>query len=200
MTARAPRLWLVRHAQVLAAPGLCYGASDLLADAAATKTAAQALSAQWAGGGGPSGAGRLPVWVSPLRRCVQLAQALQGLHPELRWRSDARLRELDFGRWEGRPWDAIGRAEFDRWMDDFGHACPGGDGESVAALMARVGQAWDAWQASGRDALWITHAGVMRAALLLSQGQRMPSSAADWPTQALDFGQVLVLNPTQPSV
>ncbi len=43
--------------------------------------------------------------------------------------------------------------------------------------MARVGAAWDDWRASGRDAVWVTHAGVMRAALLLSRGVRLPASA-----------------------
>ena len=37
------RLWLVRHAQPLVAPGVCYGATDMPADVDATSQAAQAL-------------------------------------------------------------------------------------------------------------------------------------------------------------
>ena len=40
------RLWLVRHAEVAAPPGLCYGASDLPADAAATRERALAAGAR----------------------------------------------------------------------------------------------------------------------------------------------------------
>ena len=40
------KLWLVRHAQVLLPPGICYGATDVAADAAATLSAAQALAAE----------------------------------------------------------------------------------------------------------------------------------------------------------
>ena len=42
------KLWLVRHAQVLLPPGICYGATDVAADAAATLRAAQALAADQA--------------------------------------------------------------------------------------------------------------------------------------------------------
>ena len=79
------RLWLVRHAEVVAAEGLCYGASDLPADAAATRDAAQALARQL-----PQG---LPMHVSPLQRCELLAQSLKALRPDLMLKTDARLRE-----------------------------------------------------------------------------------------------------------
>ena len=38
------------------------------------------------------------------------------------------------------------------------------------------------------DQVWITHAGVARAAILLGQGVRLPKNAAQWPTQAPAFG------------
>src|SRR5256885_11764934 len=37
---------------------------------------------------------------SPLRRCRQLAQALQALRPGLASAMDSRLLEMDFGEWE----------------------------------------------------------------------------------------------------
>lgn len=181
----APTLWLLRHALVLAPAGLCYGRSDLPADAAATHAAAQAMAARL-----PRG---MAVAASPLRRCELLAQSLHALRPDLAYETDVRLAEMDFGAWEGRAWADIPRAAFDRWLANFAYAPPGEGGETVAALMARVAAAWDDWRATGTDALWITHAGVMRAALLLSRGVRLPASAADWPSDALAFGEVMRL-------
>ena len=86
-------LWLVRHAQPLIDAGVCYGATDVAADAHATAIAAQALANAL-----PS---RLTVWTSPLQRCEQLAQAVIGLRPDLSYEIDTRLLEMDFGVWEG---------------------------------------------------------------------------------------------------
>ncbi len=180
------RLWLVRHAPVVGAAGLCYGASDLAADAAATRAAALALARQV-----PTG---LATRVSPLQRCEQLWQAVQPLRPDLVHKTDARLREMDFGAWEGRRWGDIDRAEFECWLADFADTPPATGGESVRMLMARVASAWDEWRASGSDRIWITHAGVIRAALLLSRGVRRPASAADWPADALAYGQALAID------
>lgn len=180
------KLWLVRHAPVVAAPGLCYGASDLVADAAATRAAALTLARQL-----PNG---LTTRVSPLQRCEQLWQAVKALRPDLMQETDARLRELDFGAWEGRSWGDIDRAEFECWLADFVDTPPAIGGESVRLLMARVAGAWDEWRASGSDRIWITHAGVIRAALLLSRGVRRPASAADWPSEALAYGQVRAID------
>lgn len=219
------KLWLVRHAQPLVAPGICYGRLDLAADAAATADCARRLALEL-----PAG---IRVSASPLQRCAQLAQALQALRPDLVYRTDARLQEMDFGRWEGRAWQDIAPAELAAWTDDFAHYPAGGTGESVTAFMARVGAAFDALApgistpqalvsrlertvdlpASGaslhqmQDAtpaspppgqspqtpanatLWITHAGVIRAAGLLAQGMRHIAHARQWPQQAPGYGQ-----------
>ncbi|WP_028603378.1 histidine phosphatase family protein [Ottowia thiooxydans] len=181
------RLLLVRHAPVLIEKGVCYGATDLPADGAANAEAAARLAERV-----PEG---LVVRVSPLLRCQQLARSLQALRPDLSFSDDPRLREMDFGAWEGKPWADIPQAEFDRWLSDFSHARPGGEGETVAALMDRVAQAWSEWCSSEVDALWITHAGVMRASILLSKGVNLPATAADWPAVDLPFGQTLELRP-----
>lgn len=179
------QLRLIRHAPILAESGRCYGISDWPADPAATAQAADRLATQL-----PPG---LVMSVSPLQRCQQLAQSLQERRPDLRFKDDARLIELDFGAWEGLPWSAIARSEFDLWLSDFAHAQPGGRGESVASLMERVGRAWIDWQHSQADAGWITHAGVIRAARLLSRGVHLPATAADWPAEDIPFGEVLVM-------
>ena len=43
------------------------------------------------------------------------------------------------------------------------------------------------------DTVWITHAGVMRAATLLQRGLRRISHAAQWPTAAAGLGEWRVL-------
>lgn len=181
------RLWLQRHARVLCEPGLCYGRSDVQADAELTRQAAAALAQAL-----PPG---VALWVSPLGRCTALARALQGLRPDLGpARTDPRLAEMHFGAWEGRPWSAIARADFDAWTADFALSRAGGDGESSHEFLQRVAAAWDDWQDSGRDAAWVTHAGVMRAVRLIDSGRRTVQTAADWPSEAIEFGQCWCLS------
>ena len=82
---------------------------------------------------------------------------------------DARLAEIDFGAWEGRPWAAIPRAELDAWAADLLHARPHG-GESVAMLLARTRAALADLRATGAPCIAVTHAGVIRAALFVAGG------------------------------
>lgn len=172
-------LWLVRHAQPLVAPGVCYGAWDVAADEAATQKAAHRLADAV-----PSGA---VVITSPLQRCEQLTLVLRGLQPNLTYNTDARLREMDFGHWEGQRWDAIGRDELDGWTAAFATWRCGG-GECVADFMVRVAAAWDEALALEQPVVWITHAGVARAVTLLAQGRRQIDDASQWPAQAPAFG------------
>jgi alpha-ribazole phosphatase len=60
--------------------------------------------------------------------------------------------------------------------------------ESVNDLLWRVGQVWDETQSTAQDTVWITHAGVIRAAMLLAQGLRQLQQAAQWPAEAPAFG------------
>lgn len=179
-------LWLVRHAQPLIEPGICYGALDVAADVHATRQCAHALAAA------------LPinclVTASPLQRCEQLTLTLQGLRPDLVYKADLRLREINFGCWEGRHWDDIGAAALDAWVNDFAQHSPGG-GESVQQFMQRVSALWDETRAvsSLENKVWITHAGVIRAATLLHQGIRHITHANQWPAATAAFGEWVVL-------
>lgn len=177
------RLWLARHAQPLVAPGICYGALDVAADPVATADSARQLAAA------------LPRSVvvrhSPLSRCGLLAHALIALRPDLTTQPDARLAELDFGSWEGLPWDSIGRADIDAWTAAFATHRPGG-GESLDKMLARVASALHGARGPGEagDVLWITHAGVARCVqwLLNAPPGQMPR-ADQWPATAPAFGQ-----------
>jgi alpha-ribazole phosphatase len=183
------KLWLLRHARVVLPPGLCYGASDVAADEALTAEAAQAIAPLL-----PAG---LPVRVSDLGRAQQLHRALRARRPDLgAAQTDPRIREMDFGTWEQTAWDAVPRAAFDAWMTDFAQHRFGG-AESVQGLMTRVADALDATRESagnGGEALWITHAGVIRSAIYLAQNGRRPmASAKEWPRDAPDTGGWTVL-------
>ena len=174
-------LWIVRHATPLIASGVCYGALDVAADTQHTLQAARAL------------AQAIPlhckVWVSPLQRCMQLADALSDIRPELKPHIDTRLREMDFGSWEGVAWDAIPLTAMQAWTDDFGAHRFGGV-ESANEVLTRVADVWDAArQHPDKDQVWITHAGVARAAKLLSQGIRRVDSASQWPKNAPGYGE-----------
>ena len=176
----ANTLWLVRHAQPLIAPGVCYGQLDVPADIDATAACARAMAKIL-----PPG---INVMCSPLQRCEPLAHVLIGLRADFSYKTDPRLKEMDFGQWEGQRWDDIGAAAIDAWVADFGRHRPGG-GESVGQFMQRVAAAWDETaSAADTPTLWITHAGVIRAATLLHGDQCQIASAAQWPAAAPQFG------------
>jgi alpha-ribazole phosphatase len=177
-------LVLMRHAQPLIAAGVCYGATDMDADTSATQRAAQELAPLLAPG--------IQLWSSPLRRCMQLSQALRTCRTDLTIRQDPRLAEMDFGDWEGWRWADIPRAALDAWTAQFWQLRFGGR-ESVADLMARVGAAWHEAGASRRPVAWVTHAGVIRAARLWSDGVTELQDATRWPAEAPGFGGHVVL-------
>lgn len=174
------KLWLLRHARPLIDAGVCYGVSDMPADAAYTRASAAQLAPLL-----PPG---LQIWTSPLLRCAALAEALQAQRPDLSLRTDARLAELDFGCWEGVRWDDIPRAAFDDWTANFGAARFGGR-ESVNELLQRVAAVRAEAQALGQDAVWVTHAGVLRAMALLDQGLVTLDQAPQWPREVAGWGE-----------
>lgn len=144
-------LILVRHTTPRVAPGTCYGRADLpLADS--FEAEAQQVEAALARHAPPG-----PILSSPLSRCLRLAERLGPFvaHPA--------FAEMDFGRWEGQPWDVIPRAELDAWAADFMGARPHG-GESVAQLRDRVAAGLAGLEPGS---VIITHAGVIRAVAAL---------------------------------
>ncbi|MBT9551415.1 MAG: histidine phosphatase family protein [Hydrogenophaga sp.] len=182
------KLWLLRHARVTLDAGLCYGVSDVPAGAALTQAAAEAAAALL-----PQG---LPVWVSGLGRAQQLAHALGALRPDLRpVITDTRLNEMDFGHWELQRWDAVPRAAFDTWMADFAHHRFGG-AESTQQVIDRVADALQGLRESGAsEAVWVTHAGVIRAAqFVATQGRGPIADVAQWPREAPEPGGHCCIN------
>ena len=157
-------LHLVRHLPALGAEGRCVGWADLpLADAAS------AARLRW-----PLGVPERLV-VSPLARARETAAPLGrawGLEPE----PEPRLREMDFGRWDGRTWAEIERDDgpaLTAWMADW-TATPAPGGESFADVQARVGDWLD--ELDGRETVAVAHAGSVRAVLARVLG--LPSAHA----------------------
>ena len=158
-------LHLIRHSEPDIAPGICYGQHDILAKNVAP--AATALRSEL-----PAG---LPVWSSPLRRCSALAGQL-----DPRFKTDPRLAEMNFGAWEGLPWDQVPRHELDAWAADVAGYCPP-QGESARAMQRRA-LAFVA-DLTVPEALIVTHAGVIR--VLLAHWQGLP--AARWTELAFAY-------------
>jgi alpha-ribazole phosphatase len=145
---------LIRHPAVLAAPGTCYGRLDLDLHPRAAADCAR-LRAVVAGFTGT-------VWTSPARRCRVIAGAAA--------RADDRLRELDFGEWEGRAWDDVPRAALDRWAAaPLAFAPPGG--ESGAALLARVADFHAGLRARGEDCVVVAHGGPLKLLAAMLRGE-----------------------------
>ena len=110
---------------------------------------------------------------APARAARETAQAL-GFDAEV----EPALQDCDYGRWRGLASKDVAEREpdaFAAWLSD--PAAAPHDGESLAALIERAG----AWltQSSARDGatLAITHASVVRAAIVSALGA---NSSAFW--------------------
>jgi broad specificity phosphatase PhoE len=102
------------------------------------------------------------VLASPALRCRQTAQAA-GLDPVV----VPALAECDFGRWGGTTLQAVAAADpdgVDRWLAD-PDAAPH-NGESLCAFSTRVARWLDEQATQAGAAVAITHAGVVRAAVV----------------------------------
>lgn len=170
-------LYLIRHTRVGCEPGLCYGQLDVpLADSFAEEARAvrEALAAQF-----PDGLP--PVWSSPSLRCQRLAETLG-----VPFRLDARLRELNFGAWEGRTWAELDSPAARHWGENWQTAAPP-QGESLPELLHRL-RAFLA-ELDDTDALLVTHAGPIRALHHLVAGHTLEAAFQ----RAVGHGDVIVL-------
>jgi alpha-ribazole phosphatase len=103
---------------------------------------------------------------------------------------DARLAELHFGTWDGKPWVDIAWSDVQAWEADLLHHAPGG-GESLAQLASRV-QAFVA-ETQGTTRQLVTHGGWINALLHVPPAcTQLP--AALWPP-APRHGSLTVVMP-----
>jgi alpha-ribazole phosphatase len=163
-------VYFVRHPRPAVPPGVCYGSTDLGLAEDASLVAARLL---------PALPRHLPLFASPLGRCRALAERL---HPAPIY--DERLKEMNFGDWELRPWSELPRSELDAWAaSPLDYAPPGG--EPVSALKRRVA-AFVADRSVAGDAsiIVVSHAGVLK--VLAAELAGHPFEV--WSTLTLDFG------------
>jgi alpha-ribazole phosphatase len=163
-------LWCWRHPKAIQAQGRCIGHTNLAVDPRKSKRLAHRIRAV-------AQRQRLPhtVWVSTLLRSADVGRWLK------RWgwqvRADARLCEMDFGAWDGLPWQHIAWGEVEAWQHDLLHHAPGG-GESLLAVSARV-QGFCSELGEGAHLL-VSHGGWINTLLHVRPGQTQ-LLAQDWP-------------------
>ena len=152
------RLWFVRHGPTHAKAMI--GWTDLpadLSDVVAINRLRQALP-------------DAPLVSSDLLRTRQTADALA---PTIRLENDPRLREINFGAWEGQSFaqaEAADPARLRAYWEKPGDIAPP-NGESWNAVRARVDPAIDGHLALGhRDLIIVAHFGVILTQVQRAQG------------------------------
>lgn len=143
--------------------------------------------------------GQGPAWrliaTSPLARCRVFAESLAGrIDADLV--VDERLREYDFGDWDGRPFDELWREHGDELAAFFGDpdALTPPGGETAAAFRERVRAAWRDLLEAGADShvLLVGHGGVLRQLVADVLGAPGPVHAAlEWPHAAMSRVRVV---------
>lgn len=160
-------LILVCHGATDTAPGICAGQADAALSARGF-TDVQQLAADWR-------ASAPRFLFSSDQRCAQQTAQVFAARFAIEPLADARLREMDFGRWEGREWIEISRSEPEvhrHWRDNWViQQAP--DGESFADVIRRTG-AWLAalLSSTAQDdcVLAVAHSGSIRALLCHALG------------------------------
>jgi alpha-ribazole phosphatase len=143
-------VFVIRHTQVAVGKEVCYGQSDVaLADSFADEADEIRL--------------KMPsdfdiCYASPIDRARKLAENLN--FKEIIF--EKRLKEINFGDWEGKNWAEINEADLNKWMANFvEEKAP--NGENLIALFGRVSEFFDELRTKNhKKVLIISHAGVIR--------------------------------------
>ncbi len=157
------RIALIRHPTPLVAPGICYGRLDVAVDPSAGEQMARRLLSD------PRLRSARRVWTSPAVRCRGLADAIARAWA-VPLSVDPRLWELNFGAWEGRAWETIGRADLDRWAASLLTVAPP-RGESGAELIARIRDFHADLRCDQRDCVVVSHGGPLKVLQALVLGK-----------------------------
>lgn len=105
---------------------------------------------------------------SPLLRCIEFATELAEQR-NLPLHVEERLREVNFGAWEGKTTAEVIAAEGNKlsrfWEDPVANTPPGG--ETIIDFNQRVIEGWQHWRdtLAGQRALVVCHGGVIRMIL-----------------------------------
>jgi alpha-ribazole phosphatase len=152
------KLLLIRHTSVNIPQGICYGNLDVDVSATFAEEVLKVLE-------------KLDmysfefVYSSPLQRCHKLAEKIAGKECTIKY--DIRLKEMDFGAWEGVRWEEIYKSsKGQQWFGDYWNkTCPGG--ESYKDLYNRTTAFLEDMCGISTDEVIpvVTHGGPMRAIL-----------------------------------
>lgn len=147
---------LIRHTTPEVEPGICYGQLNVDVtdsfgiESDEIKNAINAYTPEI-------------IYSSPLKRCSKLATYL---FTDYSLETDDRLMEINFGDWEGNPWDNVERAIMDRWAKDFIELRPP-NGESFRELIERTESfIEDVIKAEHNKIAIVTHSGIIRSLLI----------------------------------
>lgn len=148
---------LVRHGKV-AGPAALYGRTDIALSTAGHSDLTLALNNLHA---------QTPInqlISSPRLRCLQVAQECSTQH-KIPLRTEDNLQEMDFGIWDGIPFDKLG----DEWKNieafwESPHSMQPPEGESLTDFAARVISGWESLISNTKHGhnVIICHGGVIR--------------------------------------
>ncbi len=171
-------LYLIRHTKVNYPKALCYGQSDVDVTDSFIEEAKQVQKAL-------IGLQFDEIWSSPLIRCQKLAEYL---FLDLQINYDDRLKELNFGDWEGKAWAEIyDQPGGEAWMNDYVNMrCP--NGESFNDQITRIKDFHEDKEHhfSGKNIALIAHGGTIRSFYCHLKGMK-PQEAFN---HAFDYGRV----------
>ena len=141
-------LILVRHTRV-AIKDICYGFADVELADTFEKEKDEVLK--------KIDSSNAVVFSSTSSRCTKLAKYISE-----DFKTDARIKELNFGNWELKKWDDLSDPEFDVWMNDYiNYRCP--NGESLLDMKSRVEDFYkDIISKNHEKVIVVTHGGVIR--------------------------------------
>ncbi len=172
-------IYLVRHTETVCEKGICYGQSDVgilepynvLFHAIVRQLPQDAI-----------------LYSSPLQRCKMLAQDILENTQIASIIEDSRLKEMNFGDWESKSWDAIPQDILNPWMEDFVNVrVP--NGESFVDLNERVMNFLENEipKGSKKPIIIVAHAGVIRS--ILCKINDIPLKDAF--QNSVDYGEVI---------
>ncbi|WP_077415487.1 histidine phosphatase family protein [Chryseobacterium sp. JV274] len=123
---------------------------------------------------------------SPSQRCCLLADYFK-----FDYRTDERLREMNFGNWELKKWTDIPEEEINPWYKDFVNIKASG-GENLLEMQTRVLNFWNALIQKKyiHKVLIATHAGVIR--LIVQTVLQFPLE--NMFSIQIDYGKKVIIN------
>lgn len=165
---------LIRHIEPAFEKGICYGQLDVSIPSNYKEQHEHIIT-------------QLPknydaVFSSPLTRCKLLAEQIS-----TNVIFDDRLKEVNFGDWEGKKWDNINQTELNNWMENYIIVAPP-NGESLQTLVNRFSDfITELKKQNLKKVILLTHAGIIRSAMYLFNNVPLDKIMME----KVDFGEIV---------